>query len=123
MAASDYAPEPAPGKLSSGAESLTLHLRRLPKVIRSVRDWSPATYLVGFKLLSGVPPSELIRQAESTLVENRADLTVANDICTVRAERHVIHLVRQGHPAETFGPDEPIADRLVDRAFAWSAER
>src|SRR5947209_5822990 len=41
MAASDFTPEPTPGKLSSDLTSLTLHCRRLPKVIRSVRDWSP----------------------------------------------------------------------------------
>ncbi len=123
MAASDFAPEPASGKLSSELESLTLRCRRLPKVIRSVRDWSPSVYLVGFKLLSGAPESDLIRQAEAGCLENRADLTVANDLRTVRAGRHVIHLVRLGHPTETFGPDEPIADRLVDRAFGLASAR
>jgi phosphopantothenate-cysteine ligase len=48
---------------------------------------------------------------------------VANDLRTVRAGRHVIHLVRPGQPTETYGPDEPIADRLVDRSFAWASDR
>jgi len=123
MAASDYAPEPVAGKLSSEDESLVLRCRRLPKVIQAVRDWSPSLYLVGFKLLAGATEGQLIRRAEAACVENRADLTVANDLRTLRAGRHVIHLVRPGHPAETFGPDEPIADRLVDRAFAWASAR
>ena len=33
-----------------------MRCRRTPKVIRSVRDWAPSVYLVGFKLLSNVRP-------------------------------------------------------------------
>ena len=61
MAVSDFAPEPVAGKLSSDAQTLTLRCHRLPKVIRSVRDWSPSTYLVGFKLLCDADEGELIR--------------------------------------------------------------
>ena len=56
MAVSDFEPEPYAGKLSSDAESLVVHCRRTPKVIRSVRDWAPSVYLVGFKLLSRADP-------------------------------------------------------------------
>ena len=92
-------------------------------MIHAVRDWSPGVYLVGFKLLSHAPEAELIRQAEAACLSNRADLTVANDLQTVQAGRHTIHLVRPGHPTETFGPDDPIAERLVDRAFDWASAR
>ena len=120
MAASDFAPEPQTGKLASDRETLEIRCRRLPKVIESVRDRAPTSYLVGFKLLSGASDAELIRRAESAGRTNRADLTVANDLQTVRAGRHVIHLVRPGQPTETYGPDEPIADRLLDRVIAWT---
>ncbi|WP_435008133.1 phosphopantothenoylcysteine decarboxylase [Tundrisphaera lichenicola] len=123
MAASDFAPVPHSGKVSSDSETLDLRCRRLPKVIESVRDWSPSTYLVGFKLLSNATEAELIRRAEQAGQVNRADLTVANDLRTVREGRHVIHLVRVGRPTETFGPDDSIADRLVERAFAWASAR
>jgi phosphopantothenoylcysteine synthetase/decarboxylase len=123
MAVSDYAPEPYSGKLTSDTETLVLRCHRLPKVIEAVSDWSPSTYIVGFKLLSQASVAELIRRAGAAGITNRADLTVANDLRTVRAGRHVIHLVRPGQPTETFGPDEPIADRLVDRAFTWASAR
>ena len=80
MAVADFEPELQPGKISSDAESLVLHCRRTPKVIRLVRDWSPSVYLVGFKLLSHVSREELIRRAEAACRDNRADLTVANDL-------------------------------------------
>ena len=107
MAASDFAPEPAPGKLSSDAPTLEIRCRRLPKVIQSARDWSPEAYLVGFKLLSDAPEAELIARALDACRVNRADLTVANDMATVRAGRHAIHLVRPGEPTESYGPRRP----------------
>jgi len=123
MAASDFAPEPIEGKIPSDAETLTLHCRRLPKVIRSVRDWSPTIYLVGFKLLSNATHGDLVRQALAGCRDNRADLTVANDLTTVRAGKHTVHLVRADYPVETLTPDLPVADRLVDRVFEWAAAR
>lgn len=123
MAASDYTPEPFAGKLASGEGDLEVRFRSAPKVIRSVRDWSPDLYLVGFKLLSRVSEQDLIREAEAACATNRADLTVANDLQTVRAGRHVVHLVRPGHPTETLGPGPNMARELVERVLTWSAER
>jgi phosphopantothenate-cysteine ligase len=123
MAVSDFEPDLFAGKLDSDVETMVIHGRPTPKVIQSVRDWSPGVYLVGFKLLSRSAPAELIRQAETACRVNRADLTVANDLQTIRAGAHTIHLVRPGHPTETIGPDPALAERLVDRVFAWSAAR
>ena len=52
MAVSDYEPAPVIGKVGSNESELVVRCRRTPKVIRSVRDWAPSVYLVGFKLLS-----------------------------------------------------------------------
>ena len=121
MAVSDFEPEPYDGKLDSGVETMVIRCRPTPKVIRSVRDWAPGVYLVGFKLLSHVDVAELIRQAEAACRINRADLTVANDLQTLKAGGHTIHLVRPGQATETLGPDDALADQLVDRVFAWAA--
>lgn len=123
MAASDYEPEPAPGKIDSDADSLIVRCRRSPKVIRSVRDWAPGVFLVGFKLLSDVPRDELIRRASEAGRTNRADLTVANDLRTLRDGKHALHLVRPGAEAETLDPGDDLADRLVERIATWAAER
>lgn len=123
MAVSDYEPEPVAGKIDSDADSIMIRARRAPKVIRSVRDWAPDVYLVGFKLLSRVEPDDLIRAARSACLSNRADLTVANDLQTLRAGRHTIHLVRPDAPAETLCIAEGLADALVDRVFTLARER
>ena len=110
MAVSDYEPAPVAGKVSSDESELIVRCRRTPKVIRSVRDWAPSIYLVGFKLLSRATTTELIRQAEASGRINRADLTVANDLQSLIAGRHTVHLVRTGHLPETLDrvPTWPI---------------
>jgi phosphopantothenate-cysteine ligase len=123
MAVADFEPEPYVGKLGSDAETLTVHCHRTPKVIRSIRDWCPSVYLVGFKLLSRAAPAELIRRAEIACQRNRADLTVANDLQSLRQGRHTLHLVRPGALAETLEPGADLADRLVARVLAWAAAR
>lgn len=123
MAVSDFEPRPIPGKINSQAESIIIHALRTPKVIQSVRDWAPHLFLVGFKLLSRVPLGELLAEAESACLANRADLTVANDLQTLREGRHTVHLVRPDHPVETLEPGGSLADQLVRRVFALAKAR
>jgi phosphopantothenate---cysteine ligase (CTP) len=120
MAVSDFEPEPYAGKVSSDAESLVVRCRATPKVIRSVRDWAPSVYLVGFKLLSRASQDELIRRAADAGRVNRADLTVANDLQTLRQGRHTLHLVRPDAPPETLEPGGDLAERLVARIMTWA---
>jgi len=123
MAVADFEPTPLTGKISSDAETLVLHCRRTEKVIRSIRDWCPSVYLVGFKLLSRAAPAELIRQAEIACQTNRTDLTVANDLQTLLEGRHIIHLVRPGASPETLEAGDDLAERLVERILAWAGAR
>jgi phosphopantothenate-cysteine ligase len=120
MAVSDYEPAPIDGKLGSDESELVIHCGRTPKVIRSVRDWAPSIYLVGFKLLSRVTTPELIRQAEASGRINRADLTVANDLQTLVAGVHTVHLVREGHSPVPLEPGADLAERLVDHVLNWA---
>lgn len=122
MAVSDYEPAPVAGKVRSDESELVVQCGRTPKVIRSVRDWAPSVYLVGFKLLSRATTPELIRQAEASGRTNRADLTVANDLQSLVAGRHTVHLVRTGHPPETLEPGADLADRLVALVLKWAAD-
>jgi phosphopantothenate---cysteine ligase (CTP) len=119
MAVSDFEPEPLVGKINSQLDEVIIRARRTDKVIRSVRDWSPSSYLVGFKLLSNVETSELIRVAELACRLNRADLTVANDLKGLQQGRHTVHLVRPGHEVETLGPRPDLARELVQRVVSF----
>jgi len=120
MAVADYEPSPVAGKVGSDEDELIVRCGRTPKVIRSVRDWAPRVYLVGFKLLSRATTPELLRQAEASGRTNRADLTVANDLQSLVAGSHTVHLVRTGHPPETLEPGADLADRVVARVLKWA---
>ena len=61
-----------------------------------------------------------MRRAEDACRVNRADLTVANDLQTLRQGRHTLHLVRPGAEPETLEPGDDLADRLVDRIMTWA---
>jgi phosphopantothenate-cysteine ligase len=122
IAVSDYEPEPKPGKISSDHESITISCGRAPKVIRSVRDWSPEAYLVGFKLLSNASRAQLLESAAESGRRNRLDLVVANDLRSVRSGRHEVDLVRPGRLTESLPPGDDLARRLVDRVLQWAAE-
>jgi phosphopantothenate-cysteine ligase len=121
MAVSDYEPVPYVGKTHSREGELMIRCLRTPKVIRSVRDWAPGVYLVGFKLVSRLTTNALILRAEASGQINRADLTVANDLQSLLAGQHSVHLVRPGQVPEALEPGEDLADRLVARVWQWAA--
>ena len=123
MAVSDYAPTPVAGKVESSDQDWTLTLKPVPKIITKVRDWCPRAYLVGFKMMTGVEPEHLISTAERACHANRADATVANDLSLYRGGKHTVHLVRPGHPAETFGPDPTMAELLVMRVLELADQK
>ena len=113
MAVSDYEPVPFMGKRPSDLQELNVTCFRTPKVIRSVRGWAPSVFLVGFKLLVGAEESELIRVAQQACQVNEADLTVSNDLNTLRAGKHTVHVVDPAGSAQTIGPDPAPAAGLA----------
>ncbi|MBY0588541.1 phosphopantothenoylcysteine synthase [bacterium] len=122
-AVSDYAPTAQEGKIPSDRDHLTIELDRVPKTIDRVKSWAPSIYQVGFKLLVGSTREELLMAAEKSARNNGSDCIVANDLTDLRESRHTIHLVRPGHPTETYLPEEEPAERLVERVFRWVRER
>jgi phosphopantothenate-cysteine ligase len=117
MAVSDFEPERKSGKIDSNTAELLIRCKRAPKIIQFVRDWSPDLYLVGFKLTVGASRQELIAKAREACALNRADLTIANDLRTLQAGAHVVHLVEPGGDEETVGPATNLAELVIERVF------
>jgi len=80
-ALSDFTLDRRPGKIPSRElESLTLTLRRAPKVLPELRRLAPApTRLVAFKLESGRSEAELEAMGRALAHETGADWVIAND--------------------------------------------
>ncbi|MBI0582655.1 MAG: bifunctional phosphopantothenoylcysteine decarboxylase/phosphopantothenate--cysteine ligase CoaBC [Methanomassiliicoccus sp.] len=109
---SDYAPEPAEGKLASGKRSLTLTLRPLPKVLPLLRPRTTA--LVGFKAEIGVSAPQLVRRARARLEEYGLDLIVANDLRDVSAGRTRAVLVTSSAKQAFEGTKADLANLILD---------
>ena len=82
-AASDYTPEkPSKSKIKSDKKSLTIRLKKAPKIIDQVKKSQRNCILVGFKAETNLSKSALIKSAKTKLKESNADLIIANDIGT-----------------------------------------
>lgn len=92
-AISDYTIEKTDGKIKSGMDCLTLTLKPTPKVIEHIRRRSPDSFIVAFKLESGVADGELIAIAEKRLSELDVDMMVANKLEDVRGERGRVFMI------------------------------
>ncbi len=120
-AVSDYTPVRQPGKIRSDADELVIRMTRNPKLLATLRDrCGPQSFLVGFKLLSHVPPERLIEVAREQVSRERLDLTVANDLRDLQAGRHPVTLVPASGDTVQFDGDKPeVALALVN----WILDR
>jgi phosphopantothenate---cysteine ligase (CTP) len=84
-AVSDYGVEKKEGKISSSKELLHLTLKKNPKIIQQLKKWTKKPFFqVGFKLTVGLTPTELVEVGYKSGIENHSDLTVANDLVSLR---------------------------------------
>jgi phosphopantothenoylcysteine decarboxylase/phosphopantothenate--cysteine ligase len=116
-ALSDYTLDPLPGKIPSREHAtLTLTLRRAPKVLPELRRLAPPpSRLVAFKLESGLTTSELEREARRLADESHADWVVANDVATMGSpETTALVLPRGGDRRWIRGPKAEFAGKLLD---------
>lgn len=102
-------------KISSYEDNLVIVLKPTPKIISIIKDLSPSTYLVGFKLLDGVSKEELIEVAKKLRDKNRCDLVVANDLSTIRNGEHIAYIIDKNDEIEESRGKDDIAKKLVRR--------
>lgn len=116
MAVLDYVPAKAlEEKIPSGKASLTLRLVKTPKVINLIKQLSPETILVGFKLEVGVGKDELVRRATKMMRSSNSDFVLANDLRTVRKKQHTAYVLdAAGRLRGPFKGKKTIATALVD---------
>jgi hypothetical protein len=93
-AVSDYTPaQVSDGKISSDKDELIIRLVKTPKLIRNMRAQFGKSFLVGFKLLSGVAPEERFKIAMKQIGECRTNLCIENDLTEVSSKSHKARIV------------------------------
>lgn len=101
-------------KLSSSENNLIVKLTQTPKIIGIIKEISPATHLIGFKLLENVEEGYLIEIARKLMVKNSCDFVVANDLKNIRGGNHKAFIVDGDNIFECNGKDD-IADKIINR--------
>lgn len=102
-------------KISSNEDNLVIVLKKTPKIISMIKQISPKTYLIGFKLLDDVPKKELIEVAKKLRDKNNCDLVVANDLSTIRKGKHIAYIIDKNNNVEKALSKEEIVKKLVRR--------
>ena len=118
-AVADYSPAPAAGKIDSTAGELVIRMRRNPKLLAGLRQrCGVETFLVGFKLLSGVSRDELRAVALDQVKRCRLNLTVANDLGDLAGDAHpAIMVTAEGGAIDVGGDKAGVAGAIVDFAL------
>ncbi|MCK1258485.1 phosphopantothenate--cysteine ligase [Streptococcus uberis] len=101
-------------KISSSSDVQVLFLKKTPKVISMVKEWNPNIQLIGFKLLVDVTEDQLISVAKYSLIKNKADYIVANDLATISADSHKALLVSKDEVLSLATKSE-IAETLLKK--------
>ncbi len=112
-AVSDYSPNKVDGKVPSQEDSLTITLRRNPKLIDEVK----AKVVVGFKAGARVKDTELVEEAVALIQRAGCSFVVANDVRDVtHGKTRVIIVEPDGSSQEVAGTKADVADEVLDRA-------
>lgn len=94
-AVSDYGVESCVNGKIRSSEELVIRLKPLPKLIATVREKCPDSVICGFKLLVNSTEKELCDAATKSLVDNRLDLVVGNDLRDIKEGQHRLLIVEK----------------------------
>lgn len=101
-------------KISSNEDNLIIKLKKTPKIISIIKEISPETFLVGFKLLDGVTENKLLDVAMKLRDKNKCNLVVANDLSNIKNGRHKAFIIRKDNSYIEAENKEDIAIKLVE---------
>lgn len=106
-------------KLSSNEDNLVVVLQKTPKIIGLIKDVSPETKLIGFKLLENVEKDYLFEIALKLLNKNKCDYVIANDLKDIKDGNHKAFLINNEINVELNGKEEIALqiDKIIRKAI------
>ncbi len=121
-AVSDFIPEKSEQdnayKISSDND-ITLHLKRAPKIINSVKKINPDIFLVGFKAEYNVSRDQLIDSANRRMKESGADIMIANDVAVkgggFGSDKNEITIIDENVFSVPLTSKREISQRILDK--------
>ncbi|MDD5610538.1 MAG: phosphopantothenoylcysteine decarboxylase [Candidatus Omnitrophica bacterium] len=113
-AISDYLPlKQYNRKIPSGKDSLTIKLKPAIKIIKGVKKWDPHIFLVQFKLEVAKKAKELISIGYRSMLKNKADLAVVNDLEKMAKDKHEAYIIDLEKNISKVDSRSFLADRLL----------
>lgn len=110
------------GKMSSYEPDLLTMMDLTPKVINMVKEVSPYTRLIGFKLLDNVSQDHLVDVGTALRKKTKANVIIANDLSLIREGCHKgLFLDKNGIRMMATGKDD-IAKGVLKLAKEWLME-
>jgi phosphopantothenoylcysteine decarboxylase/phosphopantothenate--cysteine ligase len=109
------------GKLSSGSE-LLLRLKRNPKLLDSLKDWScnPAVKVIGFKLTDTEDKQQRLAAVRKQIDNSGVDAVVHNDLSDISDTGHSFRLHRDGQKpveCESSGALAKTINKMLETAI------
>lgn len=97
------------------SENLTIHLRKNPKLVHSLKSWSKNKDLrvVAFKLTHSESVQEQIEAVARLLKHSQVDQVVHNDLIEIRKGQHCFKLYDKAFPVEDFQTVEGLIQALL----------
>lgn len=99
-------------KISSNEDNLIVVLKQTLKIINLIKQISPNTHLIGFKLLDNVSEEYLIEIAKKLRDKNNCDYVIANDLQNIRNGNHKALLIDKLNNIKELNGKENIAKEI-----------
>lgn len=99
-------------KISSNEDNLIVVLKQTPKIINLIKQISPNTHLIGFKLLDNVSEEYLIEIAKKLRDKNNCDYVISNDLQNIRNGNHKALLIDKLNNIKELNGKENIAKEI-----------
>ncbi|GAA5819532.1 MAG: bifunctional phosphopantothenoylcysteine decarboxylase/phosphopantothenate synthase [Methanobrevibacter sp. CfCl-M3] len=117
-AVSDFVPKSSDKKISSD-NGILVEFIPVEKIIETVKDISPNSYLVGFKAEYDLSDEELINKGRKQIVKSKSDFVLVNDVgkTSNSDESYVILVDENNHENMGFISKKDLVCKIFDRIF------
>lgn len=102
-------------KIRSSHDDLVVFMKKAPKVIQKVKQIQKDTILIGFKLLVDADDKTLIEVGLESLLKNKADYVIANDLTQIKGDKHRALFLNQDGVLKTLETKQDIAQEIIER--------
>lgn len=101
-------------KMKSDAQKVTLNLKRNPKLLQSLKEWSANknTQIVGFKLTNNLSDIDRLQAVQGVFDGGGVDWVVHNDLTEISDDQHIATLYGPMGPMTRVNSKQELARKI-----------